>query len=133
MFSVICLIITIINLVLAYFFAPLRKWNGAQLLKPSDKEYSLTPIYFWSGWAEKYFYMNFKLHNDCTFAGIENDTDMCDMLKKTFLANTLLNISLIIGFLLTSTTVWSLIWMMFGHFFRFTNVFLLLSGVLFLA
>ena len=75
----------------------------------------------------------FKLHNDCTFAGIENDTDMCDVLKITFLANTMLNISLIIGFLLTSTTVWSLIWMMFGHFFRFTNVFLLLSGVLFLA
>ena len=54
------------------------------------------------------------------------------MLKKTFIANTMLNMSLIVGFLLTGSTIACLIWMMFGHFFRLTNVFLLLSGVNFL-
>ena len=100
---------------------------------PSDKEWDLSPIFLWSGWDEKYFYMQFAYKNDCSFAGIDNDSKMCAMLKKTIVANTMLNCALILGFCLTLSTIICLVWMMFGNFFRLTNVFLLLSGLIFLG
>ena len=119
---------------MVYFFAPLRVWDDTTALeRHTGKTYELTPIYFWTGWVEKYFYMTFKLKNDCSFAGIANDSNICKLLKSTFLPNSILNVSLILGFLLTSSTICCLIWMMFGHFFRFTNFFCLLSGLNFIA
>ena len=100
---------------------------------PSDKEWDLSPIFLWSGWDEKYFYMQFEYKNDCSFAGIDNDSKMCAMLKKTIVANTMLNCALILGFFLTLSTIICLVWMLFGNFFRLTNVFLLLSGIIFLG
>ena len=92
---------------------------------------SLTPLFFWND-GDSYLYLKFWWQGDCSEAGISNNSHICSVLKRCFFANTLLNIVLLIGFILTVSTIILAIMMMKRYFFRFTNVFILFSGLFFI-
>ena len=122
-FCIIILSLTIIMLVAVYVTEPLIKWNSNMYL---------TPIFFRND-GDEYLYLRFWVSAKCDTAHISDTSKVCSVLKRCFFANTLLNASLLIGFVLTSSTIILAIFMLKRHFFRFTNVLILVSGLNFIV
>ena len=124
---IISLTLTILLLISIYFYAPLLKWEGG------DHNMKLTPFFFVID-GNEYFYMSFRINSSaCSNAGIDSEGKVCKVLKNCFFANSLLNLSLLLGFILTVSAIILAIAMLKRYFCRFTNIFILLSGLNFIV
>ena len=102
--------------IFVYFYFSLIKFKNPEYPELSDEETK--------GWIEpwiveapnglKYWYMTFEFGNaECdTEHGFHesSDTSICDSVKRTWIANTLLNADLIFGLIMMGFSIWWTSW-----------------------